>query len=105
MQTRIAIAKGDGSRAENCVRNALEILHHFDVPIAGWQVHATAWRLYRSKREYGEAESHREKARAYIFKIADSFAKGEPLRESFLAALPIAEILNPSFEKRRAADG
>jgi len=105
MQARIAIAKQDWRRAEDCIHKALEILRHFDVAIAGWQVHATAWRLCRSRQEYGEAESQRESARVCIFKIADSFPKGEPLRQSFLSAAPIAQILNPSSVRRRAVDG
>jgi len=105
MQARIAIAKQDWRRAEDCIHKALEILRQFDVPIAGWQVHATAWRLCRSRQEYGAAESHRESARLCIFKIADSFPKGERLRQSFLSAAPIARILNPSSVRRRAADG
>lgn len=104
MQARIAIAKEDWSRAEDCVRKALEILRRFEVPVAAWQIHATAWRLYQSKQQHAEAESHRKQAQAYIFKIADSFPEGEPLRESFLSAVPITRILSPPSEKRRAAD-
>lgn len=105
MQTQIAILKEDWSRAEDCIHKSLELLRRFEVPVAAWQVHATAWRLYRSRQEYGEAESHRERAQEYVFKIADSFPKGEPLRKSFLSAAPVARILNPSVEKGRAADG
>jgi tetratricopeptide (TPR) repeat protein len=105
MQTQIAIFKEDWSRAEDCIHKSLELLRRFEVPVAAWQVHATAWRLYRSRQEYAEAESHRERAQEYVFKIADSFPKGEPLRKSFLSAAPVARILNPSVEKGRAADG
>src|SRR5262249_22954097 len=105
MQTRIAIVNQDWDRAENSVNKAVEILRRFEVPVAGWQVHATAWRLFHSKRQYAEAESHRKQAQADIFKIADSFPKGEPLRETFLSAVPIARMLYPLAEKGRAADG
>ena len=105
MQARIAIAKEDWSRAEECIRKALEIFRRFEVPVAAWQVHATAWRLYQCKHQCAEAESHRKQAQAYIFKIADSFPKGEPLRESFLSAAPITRILNPPSEKLVAAGG
>jgi tetratricopeptide (TPR) repeat protein len=104
MQTRVAIAKEDGRRAEDCVHKGLEIVDRFEVPVAGWQVHATAWRLYQSRQQYADAESHCERAQAYIFKIANSFAKEEPLRKSFLSAPPIARILNVGAEKRWAAD-
>ena len=105
MQTRVAIAKKDSGRADDCVHKGLEIVHRFEVPVAGWQVHATACRLYQTKRQYAQAESHREQAQAYIVTIADSFSKAEPLRESFLSATPVKRILNPSAEKGRAADG
>ncbi len=105
MRTRVAIANEDWGRAEDCVRKGLEIVDRFEAPVAGWQVHATAWRLYQSRQQYAEAESHRERAQADIFKIADSFPKGEPLRESFLSAAPIARIFSPSAERRRASDG
>ena len=105
MRARITIAREDWRRAEDCVHKGLEIVDRFEVPVAGWQVHATAWRLYQSRQLYAQAESHREYAQADIFKIADSFRTGEPLRQSFLSAAPIARILSPSAETRRAADG
>jgi DNA-binding winged helix-turn-helix (wHTH) protein/tetratricopeptide (TPR) repeat protein len=105
MQTRVAITKEDWRRADDCIHKGLEIIGRFEVPVAGWQVHATAWRLFQSRQQYAEAESHRQRAQADIFKIADSFPKGEPLRDVFLSAMPIARILNPLAEKGRAADG
>ena len=99
MQARIGIVHQDWKHAEDSVHKALEILSRFEVPVAGWQVHATAWQLYRSTQESGKAESHREKARVYIFKIADSFVTGEPLRKTFLSATPIVRIIHPSAEK------
>ena len=105
MQTRVAISKEDWGRANDSVHKGLEIVHRFEEPVAGWQVHATAWRLNQSRLQYAEAESHRERARADIFKIADSFPKGEPLRDTFLSAAPIARILNPLAENARVADG
>jgi len=105
IQTRVAIAKENWGRADGCIHQALEIVHRFEVPVAGWQVHATAWRLHQTKQQYAQADSHREHSLAYITKIADSFPKEEPLRESFLSAPPIATILNPLAEKGSAADG
>ena len=105
IQTRVAIAKGDWARADDCVQKGLEIVGRFEVPVAGWQVHATAWRLHQCRQRHTEAESHRVSAQTDIFKIADSFPKGEPLRGTFLSAAPIMRILNPLAEKGRAADG
>src|SRR5262249_306715 len=103
MQTRVAIAKEDWGRAANCVHKGLDIVGRVDVAVAGWQVHARAWRLHQRRQRYTEAESHRESAQADILKIADSFPEGEPLRDTFLSAAPIARILNPLAG--RAADG
>ena len=105
MQTRVAIAEEDWGRADDCIHKGLEIVHRFEVPVAGWQVHATAWRLYQSRQLFAEGESHRKRAQVDIFKIADSFPKSEALRETFLSAAPIVQILNPVAEKGRPADG
>jgi len=103
MQIRIAMFKKELALAEAYLHKALEILQHFDVPVAAWQVHAAAWELYRCKKDYADAKEHRRRAEAYIIKIANSFASDEPLRESFLSALPVVRILkNP--EKGQAAD-
>jgi tetratricopeptide (TPR) repeat protein len=104
MQARIALSRQDWMGAKNCIHKALEIVRNFEVPIAAWQVHATAWRLYLCKQEQGAAESHRHAAKGYILKIADSFAHGEPLRETFLSAGPVARILNPSADRGQALD-
>ena len=104
MPARIALSKEDWTRSKDCIHKALEIVRVFEVPIAAWQVHATAWRLYRCMQEHGAAESHRQAAEEYIFKIANSFAHGEPLREMFLSAGPVARILNPSGDIGHAAD-
>ena len=98
MQTRVAIARRDWRRAGECISEGLDIVSRFEVPVAGWQVHATAWRLHYYRQQYAEAESHRERAQADIFKIADSFPRAEPLRDTFLSAAPIERILNPIAE-------
>ena len=51
MKARIAIAAGEWSEAEQSVLQSLAILQRFDVPIAAWQVHATAWDVYRQLRQ------------------------------------------------------
>jgi tetratricopeptide (TPR) repeat protein len=96
MQTRVAMAKKDWIGAREYIRQGLAILDKFDVPVAGWQVHATAWHLYRDAKEDQAAETHRARAEASIFKIANSFANDEPLRDSFLSAGAVAQILGAS---------
>src|SRR6266850_1658300 len=103
IQARIALFKQDWAHAEDWVHKAVEILRRFEVPVAAWRVHATACQLYVGKNQYAEAEAHRERAQAYILKIANSFPKDEPLRESFLSAAPIARILNATGQDLAAA--
>ena len=45
MKARIAICLGEWAEAERLCPQSLAILQRFDVPIAAWQVHATAWEL------------------------------------------------------------
>jgi hypothetical protein len=73
----------------------------FEVLVAAWQVYATAWQLYLHTKDDKAAEANRERAEACILKIADSFARDEPLRASFLSASPVARVLGAS--SRRAA--
>jgi len=63
-------------------------------------------RLMINNIKSAEAESHRERAQLDIFKIADSFAKGEPLREAFLSAAPSRKfsIHHPRKVKQQMAD-
>jgi hypothetical protein len=68
----------------------------FEVLVAAWQVHATAWQLYLHTRDDKAAEANRERAEDCIFKIANSFARDESLRATFLSAAPIARVLGAS---------
>jgi len=67
--------------------------------VAAWQVHATAWQLDLHARDDKPAEANRERAEACILKIANSFARDEPLRASFLSAPPIASVLGASNKR------
>ncbi len=99
MKARIAIATAVWADAEQFLSHALEILTRFDVPMA-WQVHATARNLYRELRRSERAEQHRRAAEAAIRTIADSFAPDEHLREIFLNAAPVRQILSNVPSKR-----
>jgi hypothetical protein len=73
--------------------NALAILDRFDIPVAAWQVHRTAWDLYADKGDRARAKKHRQRAQDLVMTIADSFEYDEPLRESFVTAPPVRRIL------------
>jgi DNA-binding winged helix-turn-helix (wHTH) protein len=100
MKTRVAMAEQDWMGAQEYVQQALAIVEKFEVLVAAWQVHATAWQLYLYTKDDKPAEANRLRAEACILKIANSFAPDEPLRALFLSAPPIARVLGAS--KKRA---
>jgi len=92
-KSRVASAEGDLHSARACMDNALAILDKFDIPVAAWQVHRTAWDLYANEGNRARAEEHRQRAQGLITRIADSFEYDEPLRESLLTAPPVRRVL------------
>src|SRR6266436_4280457 len=100
MKTRVAMAEQDWMGAREYLQQAVVIVEKFEVLVAAWQVHATAWQFYRHTKEDKPAEASRGRAEACILKIANSFARDEPLRASFLSAPPIARVLGASANKR-----
>jgi len=99
LDMRVAIAEKNWKRAEGSLQNGLAILEEFEIPVAGWRVHATAYDLYRQKRKHS-AELHRARAEVYIRSLADSFAPDEPLRSTFLAAAPVSRLLNKAVSAK-----
>ena len=71
-----------------------------EIRVSAWRVHATAWQLYLHAKDDKTAEANRERAAACILKIANSFARDEPLRASFFSAPPIVRVLDASANKR-----
>ena len=94
MKGRIAIAERDWDAACQSVGRALAVLEEFEVPMAAWLVHATAWDLHSRAKDDERAETHRACAEAHVLTIANSFAPDEPLRQSFLAAAPVRRIVS-----------
>jgi len=78
------MAEQDWMGAREYLQQAVVIVEKFEVLVAAWQVHATAWQFYRHTKEGKPAEASRGRAEACILKIANSFARDEPLRASFL---------------------
>jgi DNA-binding winged helix-turn-helix (wHTH) protein/tetratricopeptide (TPR) repeat protein len=93
MKARITIAAGEWIEAEPFVLQSLAILQSFDVPIAAWRVHATAWEIYRQLGQEDKAEQHRSAAETVAQALANSLASDEPLREIFLKADPVRRVL------------
>jgi tetratricopeptide (TPR) repeat protein len=93
MKTRIAIAEQAWEAAADHLHEALSIVESFTVPVAAWQVHATAWDCYRYAKNEEASERNRALAEAHIVAIANSFISDDPLRESFLSAPPVRRVL------------
>jgi tetratricopeptide (TPR) repeat protein len=91
---QVAVVQKDYSDAEAFLQKGLAIIADFEVPVAAWQLHATAWDFYRlHKRDDILAESHRRNAKVHLTTIINSFDPDEPLRKVFLAADSISRIV------------
>jgi tetratricopeptide (TPR) repeat protein len=94
---RVAMADGSLDRARDCIDHALSAMEGFDVPLAAWQVHATAAEVCRRAENEQSAQQHQERSRKTILMLADSLpAEEQALRQTFLSAAPIAKILGMS---------
>ncbi len=93
LASRVAVAEGDLAAARQALDHALSIVQKVNIPVAGWNVHRSAWDLCREEGDLQQAETHRAEAQRLIRQIADTFEEGEPLRESLLSARTIRTIL------------
>jgi DNA-binding winged helix-turn-helix (wHTH) protein/tetratricopeptide (TPR) repeat protein len=93
VNARIAIASQQWNRTEECIRKALSAIEGYEVPLAAWRVHATAFELFRKSGDKNLAERHLAISRETIMKLANSLPVGEPLRRIFLSAPMIRGIL------------
>ena len=103
---RVAMAEQDWQSAEHNIENSLAVLQQFDIPTTAWRVHVTRSDLYGQVKQDAEAEAHRARAEAIIRALANSFAKDEPLRETFLAAPMLRRTLRrPAAKAARQRRG
>lgn len=90
----VALAMGDTQRARAHVGNALAAVDGVEVPIAAWQVHATAADIARARNEPSAAR-HRSVSREIIRALSDSFGPDrDSLRQTFLGAPAVARVLH-----------
>ena len=80
------------------IDRAFTALTRFDVPISAWRVHATASELYRKVGRSEEAAIERERARAHITTLVESFAPEEPLRIAMLSVGSVRRVCEDAFE-------
>jgi hypothetical protein len=92
------MAAMEWSRAEEFVSKALSAIEGFEAPLAAWRVHGTAADLYAragngDSARHPAAGHHRELSRATILKLANSLAAEELLRQIFLSAPMVRNII------------
>jgi DNA-binding winged helix-turn-helix (wHTH) protein/tetratricopeptide (TPR) repeat protein len=93
VNARVAMAEIDLKRAQDCVSRALVAMEGFEIPLAGWRVHATAAEVFQRAVDTESSQRHREISRVAILKLANSLAAEDPLRKTFLSALSVTKIL------------
>jgi DNA-binding winged helix-turn-helix (wHTH) protein/tetratricopeptide (TPR) repeat protein len=100
---RVAMAEKDWRGADDKIDKGIAVLKQFEIPVTAWRLHATRSDLCRhSKNEIAE-EAYRARAEAIILDLANSFASDDPLRDTFLAAVPVRRILHAKKTKRKRA--
>jgi DNA-binding winged helix-turn-helix (wHTH) protein len=90
---RVAMAEIDLERAQDCVSRALVTMEGFEIPLAGWRVHATAAEVSQLSEDIESSQRHREISRVAILKLANSLTPEDPLRKTFLSAFSVTKIL------------
>jgi DNA-binding winged helix-turn-helix (wHTH) protein/tetratricopeptide (TPR) repeat protein len=99
-EARVAMAEMNWNQAEENIEQGLAISDSSGIPVTAWRVRATAWDLQRHLKNVKSAETHRERAEAEILTLANSFEPDEPLRQSFLAAAPVRQILDGAVKSK-----
>ena len=100
---RVAMAEFDAPRAQDCIAKALSTMEGFEVPLASWRVHATAFEFYRNAGDRDSAERHRALSRETIMKLANSLPAEEPLRHIFLSSPAVRRIVGALSETRASS--
>jgi hypothetical protein len=93
INARVALANRDEARARDCIARGVSTVHGFEVPLAAWRIHATAAHLEGESGNFESARMHLNLSRATIMQLANSMKQREPLRESFLSAPAVAQVL------------
>ena len=87
------MAELDLTRAQDCIAKGLSAMEGFEVPLAAWRVHATAFELYQNSGDRDLAERHLALRHDTIMKLANSMSAEDPLRTKFLSAPAIRKVL------------
>jgi hypothetical protein len=101
---RVALAELDIPRAQDCIARALATMEGFELPLAAWRVHATAFEICRHSGDRQLAKRHRALSCETIMKLANSLHAEEPLRQIFLSSPMVRTILGDGTAKSSAAE-
>ena len=93
IRAKLAMANGKQSEAERYILKGLETIEAVEIPLTAWRIHAAAWEVFRQTNR-AKAKIHRSMAQSIVTQIADSFGEVESLRQAFLAAKAIRNILD-----------
>jgi hypothetical protein len=97
------MAQKEWIATDDALLEAFAIVDRFEVPLAAWRVHATAWDFYKHVRETDKAEQHRSRAESLIFAMAKSLDCDESLKDGFLKTSPIRRILDGTYLEKGVA--
>ncbi len=104
VNARVAMAELDLTRARDCIAKGLSAMEDYEVPLAAWRAHATAFELYRNAGDRDSAERHLALSRDTIMKLANSLPEEEPLRHIFLSSPMISRICGDDKTRPKAFD-
>jgi DNA-binding winged helix-turn-helix (wHTH) protein len=90
---RVAALRDSPVESSGYIEEALTLVSKNRIPVAAWQVHATASRLHEFAGRAQLAELHRKCSREAVLKLANSLPSGHSLRHAFLSASSIAYVL------------
>ena len=97
-RAQVAMAESNWVDARQSIDRAFTALARFDVPISAWRVHATASELYRKLGQSEKAATERERGRAHIVALVESFGPDEPLRFAMLSAESVRRVYEDALE-------
>jgi len=103
VNARVAMAEPDLPRAQECIARALSAMEGFEVPLAAWRVHATAFELSQNSGDQDLAERHLGLSRETVMKLANSLPPEQPLRQTYLSAPVVRKILGNDHEQSKVA--
>jgi tetratricopeptide (TPR) repeat protein len=86
-EARVALAKDDFIRAQQCIDQALASPTGFEPQASAWRVHHTAAAVYTRTGDTRRTERHRLRMVEIQQELADSLEPGDPLRASLLAPI------------------